>query len=53
MRMMKQENNYPKECDGCCQRITCDHNLEKCCYLSNNRCLINEYKNNFIIKEGG
>ncbi|MCR5027399.1 MAG: hypothetical protein K6A34_08165 [Methanobrevibacter sp.] len=30
------------ECDGCCQRTTCNHDLEKCCYLINQKCLIRE-----------
>ena len=29
-----------EECEGCCQRHTCDNNLEKCCYLVNWRCMI-------------
>ena len=28
-------------CDGCCYRRTCDHDLEKCCYLiGQNRCIL-------------
>lgn len=30
-------------CDGCCYRVTCDHDLEKCCYLVRNHCSINEH----------
>jgi hypothetical protein len=33
-----------KECDGCCYRRTCNHDLEKCCYLVRNHCLIECYK---------
>ena len=29
-------------CDGCCYRKTCDHDLEKCCYLVRQRCLIEQ-----------
>ena len=29
-------------CDGCCYRWTCEQDLEKCCYLSNNKCLLNQ-----------
>ena len=27
-------------CDGCCYCITCDHDIEKCCYLVQNECLV-------------
>lgn len=30
----------PKDCQGCCYRKTCDHDLEKCCYLVKNKCII-------------
>ena len=23
----------PEECNGCCYRRTCNHDLEKCCYM--------------------
>ncbi len=26
-------------CDGCCYRVTCDHDLEKCCYMVGNLCI--------------
>lgn len=29
-------------CDGCCYRKTCDHDLEKCCYLVQNRCIVED-----------
>lgn len=29
-------------CDGCCYRHTCNHDLEKCCYLVKRECLIKE-----------
>lgn len=29
-------------CDGCCYRRTCNHDLEKCCYLVRNECAISE-----------
>ena len=29
-------------CDGCCYRQTCDHDLEKCCYLVRNKCALEE-----------
>lgn len=38
-------------CDGCCYRYTCNHDLEKCCYLSNGKCLVNEYSDNYRFKE--
>lgn len=35
-----------EHCDGCCYRRTCDHDLEKCCYLVTQRgCCINEQMN--------
>ncbi|MBQ9025311.1 MAG: hypothetical protein IJ104_02875 [Methanobrevibacter sp.] len=34
--------SHPQECTGCCNRKTCDHDLEKCCYLVRNRCLLQE-----------
>lgn len=43
--------NHPKECNGCCYRRNCNYDIEKCCYLSNGRCLVNEYKNNYLFKE--
>ena len=27
-------------CDGCCYRITCNHDLEKCCYLVKQTCYV-------------
>ena len=33
----------PEFCDGCCNRTTCDHDLEKCCYLVKNHCLLENY----------
>ena len=27
-------------CQGCCYRQTCDKDLEKCCYLVNGKCYI-------------
>lgn len=39
---MKTKIKKIDECDGCCYKQTCDHNLEKCCYLINHRCLIRE-----------
>ena len=41
----------PEFCDGCCYRHNCDHDLEKCCYLVGNRCIVNEYSDNYIFKE--
>lgn len=38
MSMMSKE----EQCDGCCYRHNCNHDLEKCCYLVNQRCLISE-----------
>ncbi len=32
-------------CDGCCYRRTCDHDLEKCCYLVGGRCSLNKHPN--------
>ena len=38
------ENNILKEeCNGCCYRRTCDHDLEKCCYLVKNNCVLEFY----------
>lgn len=34
---MKKTEDF---CDGCCYRRTCDKDLEKCCYLVRNECLI-------------
>lgn len=39
---MKKEDDF---CDGCCYRRTCDHDLEKCCYLVRRECLINQQQN--------
>ena len=37
------------ECDGCCQRQTCDHDLEKCCYLVGRRCILKARKNDHYV----
>ena len=37
-----------KNCDGCCYRQTCNHDLKKCCYLVKNRCIINEFEEKFM-----
>lgn len=31
-----------KFCDGCCYRVHCDHEIEKCCYLIGRRCIIKD-----------
>lgn len=43
--------DIPEMCNGCCYRVTCDKDLEKCCYLSKGRCVVNEYSDNYIEKE--
>ena len=43
---MKTKN----KCDNCCQTHITKTETEKCCYLSNNKCLINEYKQNYLFK---
>ena len=35
----------------CLYDCYCSKDESKCCYLSNNRCLINEYEENYIFKE--
>lgn len=37
------------ECDGCCYRKTCSHELEKCQYLVKGNCLIKENNNGDLI----
>lgn len=44
------KREYPEECDGCCYRYTCSHDLEKCCYLVGNRCIVNEYEKKLFIQ---
>ena len=29
-------------CDGCCYRHNCNKDLEKCCYLVNQRCIVDQ-----------
>lgn len=42
---MKNESKIKEnECDGCCYRRTCDHDLEKCCYLVRKNCIIKNEK---------
>ena len=36
--------------NGCPNRHHCLKDDSKCCYLSNGRCLINEYEDNYIFK---
>ena len=38
-------------CDGCCYRTGHNGGKTKCNYFSNNRCLINEYSDNYMFKE--
>ncbi len=33
-------NKNTEFCQGCCYRRTCDHDLEKCCYLVKNECIL-------------
>ena len=40
-----------KHCDGCCYREWHDGDITRCCYLSNNRCLVNEYSDNYLFKQ--
>lgn len=46
--MVKKKEN---QCDGCCYREWHDGDTSKCNYLLNNRCLINEYNDNYLFKE--
>lgn len=46
--MKKTKKNH---CDGCCYREWHNGDTTKCNYLSNNRCLINEYSSNYMFKE--
>lgn len=41
--MMKQGKSEPTFCNGCCYRHTCNHDLEKCCYLVQNNCILEFY----------
>lgn len=37
---MKRQTDF---CNGCCYRVTCDQDLEKCCYLvGENKCYVME-----------
>ena len=38
---MKRQTDF---CNGCCYRRTCEHELEKCCYLitRNDKCMLME-----------
>ena len=37
-----KNKNKEAFCDGCCYRKTCNNDLEKCCYLRQNKCVIYE-----------
>lgn len=43
--MKDPPKEYPDFCDGCCYRINCNHDLEKCCYMVSKKCLIGEKPN--------
>lgn len=45
---MKTEKT--NNCDGCCYKKWHNGDVSKCNYLSQNRCLINEYEENYIYK---
>lgn len=36
---MKRQTDF---CNGCCYRVTCDQDLEKCCYLVEDKCYVME-----------
>lgn len=36
---------------GCPNRHHCPKDESKCCYLVSNRCIINEYSDNYLFKE--
>ena len=40
--MINKQDNYNEFCDGCCQRKTCSHDLEKCCYLVKKECILKD-----------
>ena len=42
---MKEPPKHPKECDGCCYRRNCDYDLEKCCYMVRNGCILTSKEN--------
>lgn len=44
---MTEENH----CDGCCFRKVHNGDIEKCNYLSRNRCIVNEYSENYLFKQ--
>ena len=37
--------------EGCPYRHSCKKDETKCCYLVGNRCIVNEYTDNYIFKE--
>lgn len=41
--IMTKPPKKPEFCDGCCYRRNCNHDLEKCCYLVKNNCIIENY----------
>ena len=39
---MINKQEYESFCGGCCYRRTCEHDLEKCCYLVKEECILKE-----------
>ena len=48
---MKESEEKIQAHNGCPYRHTCKKDETKCCYLVSNRCIINEYEDNYIFKE--
>lgn len=43
-------NDGENVCDECCYRDWHNGDVSKCCYLSGNRCIINEFEENWLFK---
>ena len=47
---MKQSKEREMVHNGCPYRHSCAKDETKCCYLVNNRCIINEFQDNYLFK---
>ena len=49
MKIYKEQ--YMKQCDKQCLTKLINGDTSKCNYYSNNRCLIDEYQDNYLFKQ--
>ena len=48
---MRQKEEIKNRHNGCPYRHSCKKDESKCCYLIGNRCIVNEFHDNYVFKQ--